>query len=747
MFKIFIKNCNRKTIWVIITLVLSVTLIGSTVHAFTVGTTVSKPSGSSLTNGLVGHWTFDGKNMVNNVADSSGQGNNGSLKNVVATSSIVVAGKLGQALSFDGTNDHVDVGSTATLDFPDVSFSYSFWVFTNTVQARNVISNRATDSSASKGYSVYFSNGAASARLEMRFIDGTDHAYAIIGAMKYNQWHHVAVVWDRESATVTAYTDGVQTLVPTSIVGIGSIPKSSTFKIAYGEKGYFKGAVDDVRIYNRVISATEIKQLYNSGSTNKISSTISRPAGSSLLSGLVGHWTFDGKNMVSNVADLSGQGNNGSLKNVVATSSIVVAGKLGQALSFDGVNDYANVGDPVSGILDAGTGDFSMSVWVRGNTWKDSIEMILAKGSSGAALDSAGYRLLFQSSGTYIRLELHDGTNFISRKYGSNYFDDKWHHIAVSWQRSTEPVVYVDGVVNTCDSDCGGTAASSLGNLNNSDALTIGSRSDGGGGYLSGQVDDARIYNRSLSASEIKQLYSQGSAKVASTISRPDGSSLLSGLVGHWTFDGKNLVSNVADSSGQGNNGMMSGFTSTSSAVTAGKMGQALRFDGGDDYINLQNPASLIFSSNSSFTLSVWVKTTSTADQRIVYRYFSGQDIIGLVNNTCVANKASFNIRDANAAGYKCVSSTTNTNDGKWHHIVGVRNVSTDLIYIFVDGVMENSTSDDTTSGFNGANNLWTIGRAATAASNYFSGSVDDVRIYSRALSNSEILQLYNIGK
>jgi len=75
--------------------------------------------------------------------------------------------------------------------------------------------------------------------------------------------------------------------------------------------------------------------------------------------GLVGHWTFDGADMINNVADASGQGNHGSLKGQTATSS--VRGKIGQGLEFDGLDDYVNMGD----VLDVGTGDFTASAWIR----------------------------------------------------------------------------------------------------------------------------------------------------------------------------------------------------------------------------------------------------------------------------------------------------------------------------------------------------------------------------------------------
>src|SRR3989344_6531331 len=88
--------------------------------------TISRPSTHNL--GLVGHWTFDGKNVVSGVAlDSSGNGNNGNLVNI-ATSTFYSIGKIGQGFNFDGTNDYVKVPSSSAFDFASTGgFSYFTW--------------------------------------------------------------------------------------------------------------------------------------------------------------------------------------------------------------------------------------------------------------------------------------------------------------------------------------------------------------------------------------------------------------------------------------------------------------------------------------------------------------------------------------------------------------------------------------------------------------------------------------------
>jgi hypothetical protein len=97
---------------------------------------------------------------------------------------------------------------------------------------------------------------------------------------------------------------------------------------------------------------------------------------------------------------------------------------------------------------------------------------------------------------------------------------------------------------------------------------------------MTGNLDDVRLYNRALSDAEIKQVYNLGQAtQNTSSVNLQHGSSLASGLVGLWTFDGPDVTDKIYDRSGQGNNGYFIGG-STSSAKTIGKLGQALTFDG-----------------------------------------------------------------------------------------------------------------------------------------------------------------------
>jgi len=127
----------------------------------------------------------------------------------------------------------------------------------------------------------------------------------------------------------------------------------------------------------------------------------------------------------------------------------------------------------------------------------------------------------------------------------------------------------------------------------------------------------------------------------AATIQKPASpiGGLASGLVGWWTMDGKDLVANVADLSGQGNNGFMSGFTSTSSAVIQGKAAQALNFTG-STYVDAGNPSSLAVTTG---TMSAWIYVSSApaTDGSTIFTIASKEDVMPTGTATACIFRAS----------------------------------------------------------------------------------------------------------
>ena len=308
--------------------------------------------------------------------------------------------------------------------------------------------------------------------------------------------------------------------------------------------------------------------------------------------------------------------------------------------------------------------------------------------------------------------------------------DGGWHHLACAYDGANVSL-YLDGAFVSSTAATGALEAST----NN---LVIGS--DGAGATWKGSIDDARIYSRGLSATEIKQLYNEGLAKINKTPTNK----MTSGLVGVWSFDGPDVTDKVYDRSGQGNNGYFIGGATTTAKVI-GKMGQALKFDGVDDYVVIPDIASI--DSNPTLSYGGWLKFP-IADDGLIRENFgqnrSGFDVFGLRRNTT----ETVNCMMRTSSQVFAPSTTGALRDTRWHHVFCVYNGAT--ISVYVDGVLS-GTPVAQTGNLNSRTDAICIGSASltstTCGSSPSDATMDDMRIYNRALSAAEVKQLYNMGK
>ena len=256
--------------------------------------------------------------------------------------------------------------------------------------------------------------------------------------------------------------------------------------------------------------------------------------------------------------------------------------------------------------------------------------------------------------------------------------------------------------------------------------VRIGSRNDGVT-MMNGSIDDVRIYNRALSAAEVLQLYKSTASVVNTTVNVPN---INTGLVGHWSFDGKDMLQNAKDSSGSGNNGNLQAFISTSSAMAAGKVGQAINFNVVNPHVDVPSSASF---TTSAFTLSLWIKPTTTANwQGLIFKGTSSPYHFALaMNDLGSGHYRSAFFTDANGWSYD----TTNTNNyGAWTHVVFTYDGTTGKFYA------NGSPGPSATLTVGSNTNTMSFGLWGSFP---FKGLMDDVRIYNRALSAAEVLQLY----
>lgn len=205
-----------------------------------------------------------------------------------------------------------------------------------------------------------------------------------------------------------------------------------------------------------------------------------------------------------------------------------------------------------------------------------------------------------------------------------------------------------------------------------------------------------------------------------------------SGLVGYWSLnEGSGLT--AVDSSGKGNIGaLINGPTWVS-----GKSMQAVLFDGNNDYVNVPHNDSLDPGS-SLWSVSAWVKTS--ANNGTILR--KGDNDPDEYQLNIVNGKAQFNINSGGDTVLATAKSLSFVNNGVWHNIAGVR-TGTKSVAIYVDGLQE-GTATYTGSGTSiDTSGPLTIG-AQSGGSSALLATIDEVRIYNRALSGTEIQDIYN---
>jgi hypothetical protein len=203
------------------------------------------------------HFTFEEvSDLV--VTDVSGNGHNGTLIN----GPVLVSGKQGNAMSFDGVNDYMELPTGAVQDLSD--FTIATWVYWNAARTWE----RIFDFGSNTGYYMMLTPRAGDGKARFAITTAANYGESVIAstaALPTGRWVHVAVTLS--GSTGTLYIDG-------SAVGSSSNIPLAPFRLGVGAQHwigrsqyadpYFNGKIDDFRIYNGALSATEVLTLAQS---------------------------------------------------------------------------------------------------------------------------------------------------------------------------------------------------------------------------------------------------------------------------------------------------------------------------------------------------------------------------------------------------------------------------------------------------------------------------------------------------
>ncbi|MBT7755443.1 MAG: hypothetical protein HN726_04590, partial [Candidatus Magasanikbacteria bacterium] len=226
------------------------------------------------------------------------------------------------------------------------------------------------------------------------------------------------------------------------------------------------------------------------------------------------------------------------------------------SLSFDGVDDYVNIGRPIS----TENGDYaSISAWFKTNTstFNDGYGAIVTNDTEPT---NPEFRIMVINGG-YVQLSggpsSVSGPNIIT---ANTYNDNNWHHVIGTKYGSNCVGLYIDG--DYIGNDCSGSGDMDAGNN-----YFIGSGRVNGNGAFNGIIDDVAIWNEALTSSEITALYNSGDGLNPSSNSGDYSSS--SNLQAYWNFnDGEG--STLTDLSGNDNHGTITGATWSTDVPASG---------------------------------------------------------------------------------------------------------------------------------------------------------------------------------
>jgi chitodextrinase len=610
----------------------------SAVAALGASTTLCAPP-----TGLVAAYSFDDGSGTS-LSDGSGNGHTGTVSG--ATWAI---GHSGSALSFNGTNASVSLGSLGT--FYQSGFTLEAWV----KKAGTKTDAAVVGSWNGDGPMLWVDHLVGHYQLTL---GGSLSTYLDSGRTPTaGQWQHLAATYD--GTTARYYIDGVQVASRAA----STVGGSNVWRIgAYGGSpgGFFDGLIDDIRIYNHALSGAEVQTDMN----QPVVSDVQPPSAPGTLSatGGLGHVNLTWGAATDNVGVVRYDLYRSTSSGFTPAPGNRIAQPTGTSYADNslpaGTYYYKVAAEDAEGNIGASSNQASATATADTTAPTVAITAPAAGTVSGPTTINASASDNVGVVGVQFKL---DGQNMGAEQTASPF--------SLAWD--------------------------TRGEVNGAHTLTAVARDAGGN--------------------------STTSAPIAVTVNNAGPST--AGLRGAWSFD-EGTGSLAADASGNNATG-----TIVNGTWAGGRYGGAAALAGNASEVDL--PALGTFY-KTGFTLEAWVyKQSAQMDKAVLGSWQGDQGGGAMIWIDHVSGHYRLTLGNT-FSNY--LDSGVSPAVGQWQHVAATYDGTTARIY--VDGVQAAST---TFTGNVGNSNVWRIGAYGTTPTAFFDGSVDNVRIYDRALSGTEI--------
>jgi Concanavalin A-like lectin/glucanases superfamily/Domain of unknown function (DUF2341) len=727
------------------------------------------PAGGSPIGSQTIYWQFDDMRSTTANNKVSG-GTNGTLTSIAspatATSGWTGSGRANSAITFDGSDDKVII-ATASDSEVDYNGSEQFtacaWIYPTTMAGSSefdAIITKWDTTSTTRGYRLTLTNDDADTTGNIRaeiYDESADQTISVSStndSISVNTWSHTCMLFNGGTAglagDLTLFVNGRNVgsnAANASFLGLEDV--SADFTVgdydatdAAAANTGFTGIIDEVQVYSGLLTTEQVLLVQNGNAALNVATTSNTEA-SQVVDGAgaapVGYWNFDDAIGSTTLLDRSGQDNDGTIRSQMRFTS----GKYGGGMYFNGsANNTATTGvfleDNTYDALTQG----SVSFWFKPDDLAagDDFQTMFGVAEQGAIANNLLAISFFENTNEieYYIGDASGGCNITATFSVTN--TTSWNHFAAT-TNSSGNALYLNGIRQTPSYSAGSSSSTCFFDdvSENTTNYTLGCYSNGAGSCTAtalyeGVLDEVKVFNYSLTRSQVAHEYNRG---------KP---------VAHWKLD-ECQGATAYDSSGNGLNGTINPGASGNTAVgtcnsgtsthmwndgNIGKFNSSLGFDGTDDNVTI--PDNSLFDFTTNMTASAWVYMPSIVDseQHIVSNNNNGA-------NTGYAlmyrdNATGFVFRVYSSGGANNVACTRSYQANTWYHVAGTYDGANQRIY--VNGVLCNTAAN--TNSIPASSESMRIGFDSTLSLFYFSGQIDDVRLYNYPLSATQIRLLFN---